>query len=130
MEEEFPIRDVNFSPESVKRVEELYNSVASSCDKVTDWDDLVTPSEKSLLSKLEEEAEGRKTCPLLRKLGNYFYYCDSLTQELVEKGYDLTRNPSSDSPQYKAKQERFELQLWCMNTNEEYCKCINFPRKL
>ena len=89
-----------------------------------DWDDVVPFERRELLDKLIEENKGKENCPHLRQLGKRFPYCSA--RAVLSDHLKFTEKPSLDSAQYHAQIDHFELQIWCMQPEECYHKCINF----
>ena len=114
---------------SQERQEELtmvYGPTVTSWGNVTSWDDVVIKEQKALVSELDVENTGKERCPHLEKLDSYFYFCKKRAICLENMGMSFTSKPGIRSAQYNSHIGHFTLQLWCMQQEERYCKCVNF----
>lgn len=112
--------------ESQKELEAVYGPTIMRWDDIEIWDDVVTKEEKAIVSELEGELLGSK-CPHLKKLDNYFYYCEKRVKEIEKiEVYKRTYSPEFWSSQYNSKASHFSLQLWCMQPEERHSKCVIF----
>lgn len=114
------------SPEKQEELERLYGRTVISWNDVKSWDDVVIKEKKALVSELEEENRGKERCPFLKKLDNYFYFCESKAKKLEGMGWKFTDKPEISSCQYNSQTDHFSMQLWCMQSEERYKKCIYF----
>ena len=112
-------------PEKQEELEKLYGPTISSWEDVGCWDDCVIKEQKALISDFESENPKKEQCPYLKKLDNYFYFCKKRADTLNKMGIRYTEKPEIHSCQYKSNIDHFSLQLWCMQPEEKYSRCIS-----
>jgi len=113
-------------PESQEELRKIYGPTPQCWEDVENWDDIVPMELKALVSELEEDCLGKETCPHLKKLDGYFYYCEKRARGLKKMGHPMTDKPVFGSAQYDAHVDHFILQLYCMCPEERFQKCTNF----
>tara|TARA_Y100000310_G_C20192432_1_gene583088 strand:- start:53 stop:367 length:315 start_codon:yes stop_codon:yes gene_type:complete len=90
-------------------------------DDVTSYEDLLTPREIEIIEELEGNYPLSQHCPHLEKEGDHYYHCGAKPTE----GTDRTLGPTSRI--YNSHIGIMELQLWCLDGEERYEKCIFYP---
>jgi hypothetical protein len=122
------LRDITefSSPEKQEELTRLYGPTITSWDDVEIWDDLVIKEQKALISDFDSENAGKERCPYLKKLDNYFYFCEVRARVLEKSGFNFTSKPEVSSAQYNSHIDHFVLQVWCMRQEEDYKTCEAF----
>jgi|SRR3989344_339640 len=107
-----------------KELNIVYGSTITSWDKVKTWDDVVPNEKKALIDDLKDEFK-EQGCPLLKKLDNYFYFCESRAKRIEGENIKFTDKPALNSAQYNSQPDHFSLQLLCFQ-HERHKLCIDF----
>lgn len=120
------VLDLDFDPGDKEELLRLYGPTVTDWGDVQSWQDVVPMEEKSLVSHLEEANRGKPRCPFLASLDDYFFYCKLSAENFVRAGLRETDAPRPGSAQYAAKVDTASLQLFCMCSEADYKKCIEF----
>lgn len=112
-------------PEKQEELLRVYGPTIQDWDDVENWDDVVIKEQKALVSDLEGEYLGKETCPNLKRLDNYFYFCGKRCKILEKMGHSIEDKPTFDSAQYNSHVDHLIMQLYCLCSKERYQKCIN-----
>ncbi|MBU0466383.1 MAG: hypothetical protein KJ600_01925 [Nanoarchaeota archaeon] len=108
-------------------LERLYGPTVSSWDDVECWDDVVIKEEKAVVSHIEAERAGCDKCPYLGRKGDYFRFCGVRADRMASDAAPMRDGlPRFQSPEYNAKVSHMELQLFCLQDQDRFIKCLDF----